>query len=92
MHVPNLLGLRYISPVEAEVKIEETFVTDLEIMHTGDAHHTIKILEVDTEVILIIEDVMGIIPEVVRDTGTIREITEGTVIEVKIMAEIEADH
>ena len=40
-------------------------MTDLEIMCTGDADYTIKILEVDTDVILIIEEVMGIIPKVV---------------------------
>ena len=53
----------------------ETFVAGLEIMCTGDVHCTIKILEVDIEVILIIDEVMGIILEVVRDIGTIIMIT-----------------
>ena len=43
----------------------------LEIIPTGDAHHMIKILEVDIEVPFIIEEAMDIILEVVRDTGTI---------------------
>ena len=82
------LGLRYISPVEAEIKIEESFVAGLEITCIGDAHCTIKILEVDIEVILIIEEVMDIILEVVRDIGTIIMITGGIIIEVKIMTAV----
>ena len=88
MDALNHLGLRYISPVDVEIKIEETFVAGLELMHTGDTHHAIKILEVDIEVTLIIEEAMGIILEVVRDTGTIIMITGGIIIEVKIMVEI----
>ena len=82
----------YISPVEVEIKIEETFMAGLETMHTGDAHHIIKIVEVDREVILIIGEVMGIILEVVRDTGKIIMITEGIIIEVKVMIEIGVYH
>ena len=88
----NYLGLRYINLVEAEIKIDETFMESLEITCTGDAHHTIKILEVDIEVILIIEEVMGIILDVVRYTGTIIMITGGIIIELKIMTEIGVDH
>ena len=91
MDALNHLGLRYISLVEAEIKIEEIFVAGLEIMHTGDAHHTIKILEVDIEVNLIIEEAVGIILEVVRDAGTIIMTTGGIIIEVKIRVEIEVD-
>ena len=92
MNALNHLGLRYIIPVEAEIKIEETFMAGLEIMHTGDAHCTIRILEVDIEVTLIIEEAMGIILEVVRDTGTIIMIKGGIILEVKVMIEIEVDH
>ena len=88
----NHLDLKYISLVEAEIKIEETFVAGSEIMRTEDAYHAIKILEVDIEVILIIEEVMGIMLEVVRDTGTIIMITGGIIIEVKVMIEIGIDH
>ena len=42
-------------------------------------------------VTLIIEEVMGIMLEVVRDTGTIIMITAGIIIEVKIMTEIGVD-
>ena len=35
---------------------------------------------------------MGIIPEVVRDTGTIKVITGGIIIKVTIMEEIRVDH
>ena len=88
----NHLGLRHISPVEAEIKIEETFMAGLEIIHMGFAHHTIKILKIDIELTLIIEEAMGIILEVVRDTGIIIKITRGIIIEVKVMIEIEVDH
>ena len=83
----NHLGLRYISLVEAEIKIEVTCMAGSEIMHTEDAHHIIKILEVDIGVTSITEEITGIILEVVRDIGTIIMITEGTIIEVKIMIE-----
>ena len=53
-----------------------------EIMHTEDAHHIIKILEVDVGVTLIIEEIMGIMLEVVRDIGKTIVITGGTTIEV----------
>ena len=88
----NHFGLRYISPVEIEIKIEETFVADLEITCTGDAHCTIKILEVDIEITLTVEKTVVIIPEVVRDIGIITMITGGTITEVKIMIGIEVDH
>ena len=78
---------RYISPAEVEIKIEGTFMVDLETMHTGNAHHIIKILEVD-----IVEGILAIIPMVVRDIGIITMITEGTIREVRVMIGIEADH
>ena len=90
--VLNHLGLRYISLVGAGIKIEVTFMAGSEIMHTGAAHHIIKILEVDIRVTLIIEEITGIMLEVVRDIGTIIVITGGTTIEVKIMIEIGVDH
>ena len=65
---------------------------DLEIMHTRMPIIQSNFLEVDIEVILIIEEVMGITLEVVRDTGIIIMITGGIIIEVKIMVEIEVDH
>ena len=64
MDAQNHLGLRYISLVEVEIKIEETFMADLEI---GDAQHTIKIIEVDIEIILTVEETLVIILEVVRE-------------------------
>ena len=42
MDVENHLNLRYISLADVEIKIEGTFVVDLETMHTGDAHHISK--------------------------------------------------
>ena len=44
------------------------------------------------EITLIVEGILAIIPEVVRDIGIITMITEGTIIEVKVMIGIEADH
>ena len=67
-------------------------VAGSEIMHTEDAHHIIKILEIDIGVILIIEEITGTMLEVVRDIGTIIMITGGTTIEVKIKIGIEVDH
>ena len=92
MEVQNHLSLRYISPAEVEIKTEGTFVVDLEIMHIGDAHHIIKILEVDIEVTLTEEGISVIIPEVVRDTEIITMIIEETITEVKVMIGIEVDH
>ena len=46
----NYLSLRYINPVEAEIKIEVTVMEGSEITCTEDAHHLIKILETDTGV------------------------------------------
>ena len=40
---------------------------NLEIMHTWDICHTIKILEVDIEITLIVEEILVIRLEVVRD-------------------------
>ena len=91
MDVQSHLGLRYISLVEVEIKIEGTFMVDLEIMYTGDAHHIIKILELDKEITLTEEGTLVTIPEVVRDIGTITMITEGTITEVKVMIGIEVD-
>ena len=92
MDAQNHLGLRYISLVEVEIKIEETFMADLEIMHTGDAHRTIKILEVGIEITLTVEETMVIIPEAFRDIGIVTTITGGTITEVKVMIGIEVDH
>ena len=90
MDAQNHLGLRYISLVEVE--IEETFMADLEIMHTGDVHCIIKILKVDIEMTLTVEETLVIILEVVRDIGIITMITGGTITEVKVMLGIELDH
>ena len=91
-HALNHLGFRYTSPVEAETKIEATFMAGSEIMHTEDAYCIIKILEADIGVTLIIEEITGTMLEVVRDIGTIIVITGGTTIEVKITIEIGVDH
>ena len=92
MDVQNHLGLRYISLVEVEIKIGETFMADLEVKCTGDACHTIKILEVDIGITLILEEILVIMIEVVRDIGIITMIIGGTTLEVKVMIGIEVDH
>ena len=71
MDALNHLGLRYISLVEVEIKIGEIFMVDLEVTCTGDVCHTIKILEVDIGITLILEEILVIIIEVVRDIGII---------------------
>ena len=91
MDAQNHLDLRYISLVEVEIKIEETFVAGLEITHTGDAHHIIKILGVDLEITLTVEGTLVTTPEVVRDIGIIMMITGGTITEFKVMIGIEVD-
>ena len=63
-----------------------------EIMPIGDAHHTIKILEVETGVTLVIEEITDTTHEVVRDTRTIIMTIGETTIEVKVMIEIGVDH
>ena len=92
MDTQNQLGLRYISLVEVEIKVEETFMAGLEVMHTGDTHRIIKILEVDIEITLTVEGTLVTIPELVRDIGIITMITGGTITEVKVMIGIEVDH
>ena len=92
MDVQNHLSLKYISLAEVEFKIEGTFMVHLETMCTGNAHHIIKILEVDIEITLTVEGILVIIPEVVRDIGIITMITEGTFTEVKVTIGIEEDH
>ena len=57
-----------------------------------DVHHIIKTLEVDIEITLTVEEILAIIPEVVRYIGIITMITEGTLTEVKVMLGIEVDH
>ena len=88
MDAQNHLSLRYISLAGVEIKTEGTFMVGLETMHTGDAHHIIKILDIDIEVTLTVEGILVIIPEVVRDIGIITKITKGTITEVKVMIEI----
>ena len=66
----NHLSHKYISSTEVGIKIEATFMVGLEIMHRGETHCTIKILEVETEVTLPIEEITDITCEVVRDIGT----------------------
>ena len=92
MDAQNHLGLRYISLVEVEIKIGETFVADLEVMHTGDTCCTIKILEVDIGITLILQEILVTIIEVVRGIGVITMIIGGTMLEVKVMIGIEVDH
>ena len=61
-------------------------------MHIGDAHHIINILEVETEVTVAIEEIMGITLKVVRGIETITMIIGETIIEVKVMIEIGVGH
>ena len=68
------------------------FVADLEVMHTEDVCHTIKILELDIGITLILEEILVIIIGVVRDIGIITMIIGGTTLEVKVTTEIEVDH
>ena len=89
---PKHLSHKYISPIEVEIRVEATFAVGLEIMHIGDAHCTIKSLEVETEVTLVIEEIMDITHEVVRGIGTIIMTIGETTIEIKVMIEIGVDH
>ena len=57
-----------------------------------DAHHTIKILEVETGVTLVIEEIMDTTQEVVRDIATITMTIGETTIGIKVMIEIGVDH
>ena len=61
-------------------------------MHIGDVHHIIKILEVETEVILAIEEIMDITHKAIRDIETITMIIGETIIGVKVMIEIGVGH
>ena len=88
----NHLGLRYVSLVEAEMQIEETFVVDSRTTGIEDACCIVKVLEVDIEEILIIEETMGMMLEVVRDTGMTIIITGGVIIVGRIMIEIGVRH
>ena len=72
MDPQNHLSLKYISPVEVETKIEETFMVDLEIMCTEVMHCSIKILEVDVG---IARGNLVTMLEVVRGIGMITMIT-----------------
>ena len=92
MDALNHLNLRYISLVEAEIKTGEIFVVDLEATRTGDVCSTIKILEVDIGITLMLEEILVIIIEVARDIGIITMIIEGTTLEVKVMIGIEVDY
>ena len=51
----------------------------LEIMHIGDIHHTTKVLEVETEVTLTIENITGTTCEVIRGIETITMIMGETI-------------
>ena len=86
------LSHEYISPIEVEIKIEVTFAEDLEIVHIGDAHCTIKTLEVDTGVNLIIGEIMDITHEVSKDIGTIIKTIGEAIIGVKITIGIGVGH
>ena len=83
---------KYISPIEVEIRIEEAFVVGSEIMLMGDAHRTIKTLQVETGVTFVIEEITDATQEVVRDTGTIIMTIGETTIEVKVMKEIGVGH
>ena len=85
------LSCEYISPIEVEIRVGATFEVGSEIMPIGDAHHTVKILEVETGVTLVIEETTDTTQEVVRDIGTIKITIEETTIEVKVMIEIGVD-
>ena len=84
----NHLSHEYISPIEVELRIGTTFVGGSEIMPIGDAHHIIKISEVEVWATLVIEEAMDTMQEVIRDIGTIIMTVGETIIEVKVMIEI----
>ena len=84
--------LQFISPIEVEIRIEETFAVGSEIMPIGDDLCTFKILEVETGVTLVIGKITDTTQEVVRDKGTITMTIGETTIEVKVMIEIGVDH
>ena len=89
----NHLSHIYISPKEVEIRIEVIIKVDLEItMPIGDVQCITKTLEVEIEVILVIEEIMDITCKVARGIKTFTMITEGIIIEVKIMVEIEVGH
>ena len=54
----NHLSHEYISPIEVEIRIGTIFTVGSGIMPIGDTHHIIKIIEVEIEVTLIIEETM----------------------------------
>ena len=89
----NHLSHKCISPIEVEIRKEVITEVDLEItMSIGDIQYITKISEVDLEVILAVEEIMDITGEVARGIKTITMITEGIIIEVKIMVEIGVGH
>ena len=61
-------------------------------MSIGDIQCITKTSEVELEVILVIEEIMDITHKVARGIKTITMITEGIIIEVKIMVEIGVGH
>ena len=67
-------------------------MADLEIMHIGDAHHTIKTSEVETGVTYVIEEIMDITHKVAKDIGTIIKTIGEAIIEVKITIGIGVGH
>ena len=88
----NHLSHTCISLIEVEIRLEVIIIVDLEIMLIGDTHHTIKTLEVETEITLAIEENMGTTCEVIRGIETITMIIGETIIEVKVMIEIGVGH
>ena len=86
------LSPKYISTIGVEIRVGATFAVVSEIMPIGDAHCTIKTLEVETGVTLVKEEIRDITQEVVRDIGTITMTIGETTIEVKVMIEIGVEH
>ena len=89
----NHLSHKCISPIEVEIRKEVIIEVDLEItMPIGDVQCITKTSEVELEVILAIEEIMDIMCEVARGIKTITMITEGIIIQIKIMVEIGVGH
>ena len=78
--------------MEVEIRMEAIIVVGLGVtMSTGVILHITRILGVEQEIVVIIEETTGITHEVIKDIEAII-ITEETVIEVKIMTGTEVGH
>ena len=89
----NHLSHKYINPIEVGIRIEAIIMVGLGmIMPIGVILCITRILGVEQDVALIIEETMGIICKVIRNIEIIITITDEMVIEVKIMTGTEVGH